>query len=220
VFTQTRRLFRTAPARTGPVVCEWPATASAPEWTDDLDSLFRLVDERMVERRVVWAPEDAPEDGDGVSEPSGSAAARAEDGRDGPPPTDTPEDYWIGFGIVEETGETFAAEAAEGPVPPSDEFVARVLVTGLLDSFKAELRALVEATVRDAVDAAVKDQVRNAVREYLDEAVREAVQDAASPARSSPALVSILVRRPVFRPRDASTREPATTLLRLRSTSR
>jgi hypothetical protein len=206
------------------VVCEWPATASAPEWTDDLDSLFRLVDERMVERRVVWAPEDAPEDGDGVSEPVGSAAALAEDGRGGPPPTDTPGDCWIGFGIAEETGETFAADAAEGPaegpVPPSDEFVARVLVTGLLDSFKAELRALVEATVRDAVDAAVKDQVRNAVREFLAETVCEAVQDAASPARSSPALVSILVRRPVFRPRDAATREPAATFLRLRSTSR
>lgn len=206
MFTRTKRLFGIEESTHGdPVVYDprltrgTPPPSREPEWQDDLDSLFTMVDSQMVERRAAWPV--AMPGGRRATDPlplNNELAApdnrRATDRRaPAPPPPETP--LWIGFGMPDPSiGADAAATAALSPEALS------------------VMRAEVATAVREAIDAALQahaEQVQAVIKERLDAALAKMVEahdeerhgeGGHAPGPSRKALVTILVRR---RPRPA-----------------
>jgi hypothetical protein len=209
MFSQTKRLFTRGARRSGPLVFDPDLVArgvsaepDAQRWREDLDSLFELVDARMVERRGVGTPPsaadpNAPPHIDRRGQGAGAAASPA-------PSIEAPADPWFGFGILDqpEPPATGVSPASVDAHPAVDALVAKAVAAGLPEAWKTELRKLVVATVRRAVHDTVQKAVGAAIEKLVHEGVEIDDPDAhVAPAASTrtgqapSAMVTIRLRR-------------------------
>ncbi|MEO8677650.1 MAG: hypothetical protein ABI665_01310 [Vicinamibacterales bacterium] len=121
-----------------------------PPWQDDLESLFQVVDSRIIERRAATSP---PADGHQASRESA------------PPPAGS----WVGFGL-----EDAASAAGENNHAPAvEQLAAQVLAQVRATLLDGDLTAAIRHAAREAVESALKERLGDEVRAGVEAALRE-----------------------------------------------
>lgn len=165
-----------------------------PDWKDDLESLFKLVDSRLAERRsAVTVPTEGqadrrqPRPADATPRPRALTEAA-------PPDTTTesapPKENWLGFGLEEQA--PFGAEEPSAVEQLAGQVMAQVRELLL----EGEFTAAVRAAAREAVEEALRERLAAEVRAGVEDALREAAAAWDDERRMAPStILAIRVRQ-------------------------
>jgi hypothetical protein len=174
-----------------PTASGWIAAPDSahPDWKDDLESLFKLVDSRLAERRSA------------VAGPAEGQIERRHAGLESLPTVAPPEvvqaitppeppNSWVGFGLEEEAPIAVAQPAA------IEQLAAQVMVQVRAAVLGDEFTAAVRAAAREAVEEALRERLAAEVRAGVEGALREAAAAWDNESRMAPStILAIRVRQ-------------------------
>ena len=179
-----------------PAASGWIAAPDSanPDWKDNLESLFRLVDSRLAERRsIVTEPSEGQVDRRQLRPESLTPQPRA---LTEVPPRQTitppaPPNTWLGFGLEEEHPVT----AVEGP-SAVEQLAAQVMAQVRAALLEGEFTTAVRAAAREAVEEALRERMAAEVRAGVEDALRDAAAAWDSESRMAPStILAIRVRQ-------------------------
>ena len=175
-----------------PAASGWIAAPDSthPDWKDDLESLFKLVDSRLAERRSLVT---GPTEGQIERRHAGPEPVQALTPPELVPAITPPEpskDMWLGFGLEEE-----AAIAVEQPAA-IEQLAGQVMAQVRAALLEGEFTAAVRTAAREAVEEALRERLAAEVRVGVDDALRAAAAAWDNESRMAPStILAIRVRQ-------------------------